>query len=112
VGGPTEVGVELLLFDSNTNVLVVANGNLDGLSTCINFTVPPGYDGLLKLQIVDSPSVPNSYGFDYTVTISGNTAGAAYLSDVYPRVPEPSSFLLLGSGLAGFAGVIRRKLNR
>ena len=28
------------------------------------------------------------------------------------QTPEPSSFVLLGSGLLGFAGVIRRKLSR
>ncbi len=27
-------------------------------------------------------------------------------------VPEPSSIMLLGSGILGFAGVLRRKLNR
>jgi hypothetical protein len=37
-------------------------------------------------------------------------AGAATFTAT--TVPEPGSLMLLGSGLAGFAGVIRRKLNR
>jgi hypothetical protein len=32
------------------------------------------------------------------------------LGDTGPVVPEPSSFLLLGSGLAGLAGLLKRKL--
>jgi hypothetical protein len=32
------------------------------------------------------------------------------LGDGGPAVPEPSSFLLLGSGLAGLAGLLKRKL--
>jgi hypothetical protein len=46
----------------------------------------------------------------YSDSFSGQ-AMTVQISETTP-VPEPSSLLLLGSGLAGFAGVIRRKLNR
>ena len=40
-------------------------------------------------------------------TLSGCGAGP----DCGPPVPEPSSILLLGSGILGLAGILRRKLN-
>jgi hypothetical protein len=45
----------------------------------------------------------NYIGFDI-----GSETFALYGSS--SPVPEPSSFLLLGSGLAGLVGVIKRKL--
>lgn len=58
-----------------------------------------GYTGgpIVKILMTDNPSPDDWTGRgEFT-----NTA-----------VPEPSSVMLLGSGLAGFAGLIRRKLNR
>jgi hypothetical protein len=56
------------------------------------------------------------------VSISGGGSGVQIFADangnglfgVYQTtaVPEPSSLMLLGSGLAGFAGLVRRKLSK
>jgi hypothetical protein len=57
--------------------------------------------------------------FSFDSTDSGNNYGSSGSStfgfditsqDVTPDVPEPSSFLLFGSGLLSFAGMLRRKL--
>jgi hypothetical protein len=46
----------------------------------------------------------------YSLT-AGNHISTTATASVNP-VPEPASIMMFGSGLLGFAGVIRRKLNK
>ena len=66
----------------------------------------PGYAPTLATFSFDSTDSGNNFG-----SSGSSTFGIDITSeDVPPGVPEPSSFLLFGSGLLSFAGLLRRKL--
>ena len=55
--------------------------------------------------IVVNTSSNAGIGQPFTITVQG------FIDDQFTPTPEPSSMLLLGSGVLGIAGVIRRKMN-
>lgn len=55
--------------------------------------------------IVVNTSSNTGLGQPFTVTVQG------FLDDQFTPTPEPSSLMLLGSGVLGIAGLVRRKLH-
>ena len=91
---------ELLLYDSNGNLVAIASGNgSDGLSSIIDFTVPGGDAGEWQIQVAPSPNIPVPQAYAYDLAIQGFSG----LGPVNPSpVPEPSTWAM---ALVGFAGL-------
>jgi PEP-CTERM motif-containing protein len=131
---PTEKSFPGGVWDAGTYIVVLSSfanpgiGNLSdgffasqvlGLPVPSNFTCQvgsPGYQGNPPVVGVDQPFCDEFLaGTQRTGNWELDIVGVdrADCTDCTPtNVPEPTSMLMLGTGLAGFAGVTRRKLNR
>ena len=104
------------------NVLIGANGDDTGATNTGAAYLFNGSTGELLGTILNPE--PDAYDrFGYSVAFAGNdilvgafgdgasgvSAGTAYLFQGPAPIPEPATILLLGSGIAGLAGVRRRR---
>jgi hypothetical protein len=92
-------------FITNLNSTSVTVGSIfsDEFSRTVPFSV-----GTLTVTSADAPGNVNFAILDSNGLSTGSVEGPSG-SDPSP-VPEPSSFILLGSGLLAAAGTVRRKL--
>ena len=85
-------------------------------ATWNNFLDPMIFDGMLAPgdMHVDSPIVflQNEYidgGFAEPINTTGDTR--SYFGPNFEMTPEPGTLIMLGTGVLGLAGVLRRKIN-
>jgi len=83
------------------------NGDILNVSGTVNFAGIGPVGGGYQVELVLQNTVP--FGGGSVSWLDGGITGLSYNQTT---VPEPSSMLLLGSGVIGLAGLMRRKLGK
>ncbi len=93
------------IFPGNAPISVdrSIDGNTVGWNWAIGAGIDPGYCG--PVLIIETNARAYTAG-----TLSIIDSGVATVPSFAPAVPEPGSMMLLGTGLLGLAGIVRRKL--
>jgi len=112
IGIDQAVGLDLTVLGNNSAWLDIQSLTGDSFRYCFGTTSTSGCTTSVLSGLTSSPVLINITGAAPFLYVGATTGNVLVSSITIPDVPEPSSMLLLGSGLFGLAGVVRRKISR